>query len=177
MSGVRAAPQAAGFVLFPTLVVLVLVAFLVATSMQGADRQESIARSQADRAESFEAGQSALQSGESWLGDQTVEPSLKSVKVCQQPCVIEENGLTGGGDITETSFWQDNGNVGDISDELAEATGQYFVEYRTFEKDTIVYGQKRDQRHRDFYRVIAFGEGSADKGAVVIESVFAKRFR
>jgi len=166
-----------GFVMVPTLIVLALVAFLVAVGMDNAERQEAVARSGSDRAESFQAGQSALNRAEDWLGDQSAQPDEQTSSNCSHPCVLKEGEI--GGTLTKTSFWMNNNSVGNIDGYFAstDKNGKYFIEYETYQKDTLVQGQKRDQRHRDFYRLGAYGEGEAGSGAVVVESVFAKRFR
>lgn len=171
-----------GAILLPTVIVLAIVGFMGVYAMQGSETQESMARHYQNRSVSFQAAQSGLQRGEGYLGNWSGQspPETQTVATCTQPCVLKEDAFSWS--PTQVSGWEKSQDVGELDNFAGDAEAgweqaNYYIEREQTVKDTRVVGQKRDQRRRVFYEINAYGVGSSGAGEVVLQSVYAKRYR
>jgi Tfp pilus assembly protein PilX len=166
-----------GSALLPAVVILVLVTFMGVFTMQTAGNQKQMVQGLENRNASFSAAMTALRDAENNMDGRTQEPDPQDKNNCtssSQPCVLKSDEL----DLTtDVKKWGNSKVVGEKAFDQSSQVGHYYIELNTYRKDTLVQGQKRDTRKRTMYNVRAHGVGAADRGDVVVESVFAKRYR
>jgi type IV pilus assembly protein PilX len=166
-----------GAALILSLVLLLVLTLLGLSSVRTTTMEEKMASNTRDLKVAFEATESGLREGETWLDSREVIPQAKGNNF-----VYEKNQLP---DLTqqEHTWWTNDDNTGKYSEEdtgstpLSEVNEQprFLVEHRAFIADSLVRGYE-PPKGRDVYRITARGTGTTNTAERIVQNTFAKRF-
>lgn len=166
-----------GATLIISLILLVVLTLLGLSGMQSTVMQERMSNNVRDKNLSFQAAESAVRGGESWVNDQGKNPT--TVDTCTStPCNVYQldaadlTGMTG----QPLSWWQTYGrNYGTAISGVA-ANPHFIVEEHSQPRGSLVMGTGQARSQRYVYRVTALGVGGTDTAQSIIETMYAERF-
>ena len=184
-----------GAVLVVVLAILIVLTLLGITSMTTTTLEEKMAGNAKDANLAFQAAESALRGGESWLWKRADEPDRSPGGTSCTGCVWDVNVLIDYDRITDgtndgkynsygdESLWSTTEGPGTVTvsmpvDAWLKANPQYVIEYIGILRDTQNVGQQQDihpSTYRVFYRIVSRGSG-ATVGRAIAESTFTRRF-
>ncbi len=172
----RPAANERGAALLVSLVVLLTMTVLGVTASRTGFVQERMAGNMRNKALAFEAAETALRQGESWLDNQLggAQPTPVSPSSCASPpCnVLTQNSLDPMADAT----W--SGNDVRTGQQLAERAQPYrfYVERQQVVRESMVMGKSTDERAQVFYEVYAQAVGSDTSAVSILRSSYVLRF-
>jgi type IV pilus assembly protein PilX len=185
-----------GAVLIVSLIMLVLLTLISISSMNSTIMQELMAANEHEYAVSFAAAESAVRSGESWLGNLnlTVKPEIDaSCKDEDPPCtfwVSPTSGLwnSGGsgpayyhGDNTG-SWWQDHGIIFDqvngLSLPVVSAQPRYVTEELSppYKISRSLKHDSGDYNFEYFYQITGRGTARGDISTIIVQTTYGRIF-
>ena len=175
----RPGDRQAGMALVLSLLFLLILTILGVTSMNTSTLQEKMAGNMKNQYTAFQASESALRDGESWLQQQTSRPP---------PTSDGSSGVwnlgTPGDFLDPThdfSWWQANGEEygPDGAQDIASASDdpRYVIEERAFANDSVNLGLSYGISGRYYYRVTGFGVGSTRAAQVLTQSSYPRRYQ
>ncbi|MCF6236725.1 MAG: PilX N-terminal domain-containing pilus assembly protein [Gammaproteobacteria bacterium] len=167
----------AGASLIISLMLLVVLTLLGLSGMQSTIMQERMSSNSRDTMLAFQAAESAVREGESWINSQIQAPG--TVNSCASaPCDIFKLNATDLTNMTDKSlsWWQSNGrNYSSTLNGLA-ASPRFIVEQNSTSRGSLVMGTGQSRSQRVIYRVTAQGIGGTDTAQSIIETMYAERF-
>lgn len=165
-----------GFALVSTLLILLIITILLVSIIQFGRVQEKISASIQDKALAFNAAESTLFSAETWLLNQSTEPS--TLRDClSYPC-LDNADLTADYTQKSSDWWQNHA----VSPEVLlnnnlSSSQRYFIEFIEFVPDTPMLGNAVDpSRGVYYYRIIARATGPYGSGVAILQSTVARRY-
>lgn len=177
---VTLATRQRGVVLIISLIMLLIMTLIGLASMQSTTLEEKMAGNYRDLNIAFQAAESTLRDGETWISQLATEPLL-AVNGCTTGCdVWDINTLL---PTTSSSSYVDGDLWGNA---LAKTTTktipgvahspEYFIEFQQYKRDRLNLGQQGDDSVRIYYGVVAQGVGGRDTTSTVLQSSYARRF-
>ncbi len=169
----RSIEQQRGITLATGLILLLMVTLLGITAMSTSSFQQKMTANFVDKEVAFQAAESGLIAGESWLNSQILAPI--AVSGCTPPCVLAHDPDFYMEDQTAT-WWSTNGALAsEVILPTVSTQPRYTIQYVTFIPDDLVIGSG-DPPGRYYYYVTSRGTGASDDAEVLVESSFARRF-
>jgi type IV pilus assembly protein PilX len=181
------APRERGVALVMAMVFLLILTLIGVTTMSTTVLQERMAGNLQDRNTAFQATESALASGENWLGPLTAMPifdplvtddGLHRQSSTSIPVWLSST-VWGGTDVVD--FTELPGSGGPPSGQLLSIVNQqpqYLIEDLGPIRDplgSLKLGSP-SLSTRNVFRVTASGTGRSDQAMVMVQSVFEKKF-
>lgn len=164
-----------GATLAVTLIMLFLVTLLGVATIQVTSMQEKMSSNLQDKELSFNAAESALAAGETWLMNLTTRPP--AITTCSSfPCVqpnYQNLIIT----AQTESWWAANSAVFNVALANIATPPRYFIERLQFVPDSPVIGDSSIKSTGVYYyQITARGTGSSDKSVTILQSSIGKRF-
>jgi type IV pilus assembly protein PilX len=164
-----------GATLAITLIMLFLVTLLGVASMQVTQLEEKMSSNLQDKELSFNAAETGLSAGESWINSLRIRPM--SITTCSPfPCVQSTNqDLVV---IEQTQGWWAT-NSAPYSNSLSNINQapRYYIEFLQFVPDSPVLGDSSVKSNGVYYyQVTARGTGSSPNAASILQSSIGRRF-
>lgn len=163
--------QQDGMVLVIGLIFLVMLTIIGITAMSSTAMTEKLTQNLRESSTAFEAAESGLGNGESWIQAQSPLPTALST-CTTTPCYVWKKDALGSFYQQSLSWWQSNGIA--FSGNLANVVTQpyYIIEQYGFvpydlSPDTLSQG-----RGYYYYRITSRGTGSTATSQAVIQSIF-----
>jgi len=175
-----------GAVLIAALVLLVVLTLLGLSAMQNTTLEERMAGNLRSENAAFQAAETALRAGESWIGALFVKP------------VADANGSNGvwlldapDADADDDQAWwrqRDASWWSSYADAVGTSTlaygpdlnldvlPRYLIEERGVVRDTLNLGQQNDFVGRPYYQITARGTGMGGQPAVILRSTYSRRY-
>ena len=165
-----------GAVLAITIIFLLLLTILGMAAIENSIIQSKIENNLTDADRAFQAAESALREGESFLFGLSAKPII--VNTCQiKPCVLIHNS-TLYPENQNLSWWETNGTIyqGSLPVKVA-ARPLYIIQFQRFIPDdnTIGLGQGTSSG-KYYYQITARGTGSNINSISILQSVVVRRF-
>lgn len=164
-----------GATLAITLIFLFVITLIGVTTMQVTHLQEKMTSNLQDKELSFNASESALTAGESWLLSQTQQPSVTAT-CSASPCVQEVYQ-----DFEYTaqtnSWWQ--ANASPYASQLSNiaTSPRYFIEFLQFASDSPTIGDSSVKSTGVFYyQITSRGTGATDNSESIIQTTLGRRY-
>ncbi|MBS0287749.1 MAG: pilus assembly protein PilZ [Proteobacteria bacterium] len=164
-----------GVVLITGLIFLLVLTLIGITSMSSTALTEKMTQNFRDYSTAFEAAESALGDGESWVQNQGTTPV--PVSTCSSsPCKVWTYNTFSNFWTQSTSWWQTNAipyssTIGGVATQPYYIIEQYaFVPYQ-LSPDALSKGQGYY-----YYRITALGTGATTTSRAVVQSMFATQF-
>ena len=170
--------QQKGVVLITSLILLLVLTLAISTSLNTVLIEEKVVANQRDRLIAMEAADSALREAEKWITDLKSEPvdsldgSISGVWSTDAPQVADPS----------KEWWLER-DANWWESEVAQAkfsgvsnSPRYVIETFDYVQDSLVAGQQKDERGRNFFRITARGTGGTDTARVLLQTTFTKRF-
>lgn len=193
-----------GMVLITSLVLLLALTLLGLAAMQNTALEERMAGNLRSESLAFQSAEAALREGEGWLASQPAKPLAELRANADDPLVWLENGpaaVDADGSTDELripdilglwwQFWDPVNSWAAFADEyghdLAFVTDpdgnylnlprpRYVIEEYKLVKDSMTVGLQQDYTGSQRYRLTARGVDPSDRSAVILRSVFARRY-
>lgn len=166
-----------GAVLVVSLILLLLMTIIGITAMQTTVLQEKMSGNVRDLDLAFEATESALRLGESWV-DSRLPPKPDPVTTCTAPCqvvftrdALNPSSVTATWDTDSVRPYAGTSTIPNVS-----AQPEYYIEHELFLKDNLNQGTQNDYTGRDLYRITARGTGGNATTQVIVRTTYARRF-
>ncbi len=163
-----------GIVLVAGLIFLLVLTLIGVSSMSSTAMTEKMTQNFRDYSSAFEAAESALGDGESWVQKQASAPIPVS-SCTTSPCRVWSYNASAFW-TQSSSWWQSNGTpysstIGGVATQPYYYIEQYaFVPYQ-LSPDAFSKGQGYY-----YYRVTAIGTGPTTTSRAVVQSIFATQF-
>jgi len=166
--------QSKGATLAITLLILFIITLIGVSSIRVTLMQEKMSTNLQDKELSFNAAETGLAAGESWLLSQSIQPAVY-VQCSVYPCVVEVYDSTNL-DEQSNSWWSSNSaEYGSDLDNVATRP-RYIIEFLQFVPDTPEIGNSNAQNGVFYYQITARGTGSSNDSASTIQATVARRF-
>jgi type IV pilus assembly protein PilX len=169
-----------GVVLAVSLIMLLIMVVIGLASMQSTTLEEKMAGNYRDQNLSFQAAESALREGETWIGTRTAEPPLAAAGCTAQCDVWDVNTLLS---EASSSSYVDVDLWGDTRARTTTATipgvaesPKFFLEFQKYKRDRLNVGQQGDSSVRIYYGVVTQGKGGRASTRTVLQSSYTRRF-
>lgn len=161
-----------GITLAITLVVLLIITLLGIAGMQSGIFQEEMSSNMRDSSLSFQAAETALAAGESWLMALSAFPALQT-SCTSTPCVLS-NDPTVYPEIAGASWWSANGTS--VSTTNAAILPRYVIMYQKFVPDdaTLGYGYSKNGTH--YFTITVQGFGMTNTAMTILQGNIGRRF-
>jgi type IV pilus assembly protein PilX len=185
----RARAQQRGMALIVSLILLLVLTLLGLAAMQNTSLEERMAGNLRAENVAFQASESALRAGESWLGAVTLttQPATTNTSPATgQVWALDAPNPNTGTNLTwwlesDASWWTTNGiaYTGALKYTATDSLSvqpRYAIEQAGFVRDTLVVGQQQDYSGRWFYQTTSRGVDTGGRGEVMLRSTFARRF-
>ena len=166
-----------GAVLITSLILLLVLTIAISSNVNNILIEEKVVSNQRDRLIAMEAAESALREAEAWVGAQTSEPNGTidgSANVWSTDAPKESSNSNEWWLEKDSDWWETNATKANFSGATKEP--YYLIEDYAYVQDSLVTGQQKDERGRNFYRITAKGTGGTDTARVVLQTTFTKRF-
>ncbi|KTC65512.1 type IV pilus assembly protein PilX (plasmid) [Legionella adelaidensis] len=164
-----------GATLAVTLIMLFLITLLGVSTMQVTSMQEKMASTLQDKELSFNAAETALAAGESWLMSLSILPP--AVSTCNPfPCVqapYQNLVVT----AQTNTWWETNSAVYNTSLTNITTQPRYYIEALQFVPDSPVIGDSSvKSKGVTYYQVTARGTGSTTSSVTILQTSLGRRF-
>jgi type IV pilus assembly protein PilX len=173
--------------LIVSLILLLVLTLLGLAAMQNTSLEERMAGNVRAENVAFQAAESALRAGESWITAQGTQP--KTPATISSPPSSGQVWALDGPDATSAAWWLNKdakwwADYGvayaspllyTASEALAVAP-RYVNEQAGFVRDSLVIGQQQDYSGRWFYQVTSRGVDPGGRGEAMLRSTIARRF-
>jgi type IV pilus assembly protein PilX len=191
-------------VLITSLVLLLALTLLGLAAMQNTALEERMAGNLRSESLAFQSAEAALREGEIWLASQPAKPVAELRASSDDPLVWLENGpaaVDAEGNVKPElvptilglwwQFWSPDKSWAAHADEygndlafVTDANGNYLnlprpryvIEEYKLVKDSLTVGLQQDYTGSQRYRLTARGVDPANRSAVILRSVFARRY-
>lgn len=171
------AKKQTGAVLITVLILLLVLTISISANVNNILIEEKVVTNQRDRLIAMESAESALREAETWVGTQITEPigtvdgsgNIWSTDAAKETSESNEWWLD-----KDADWWENNASKADFSGATKEP--YYVIEDYAYVQDSLVMGQQKDNRGRNFYRITAKGTGGTNTARVVLQTTFTKRF-
>ena len=166
--------QQQGAVLVISLIFMVVLTLIGITSVSMSVMEEKMAHNLHDANLAFQAAESALRDGESWLTVQTEAPKTTCPTT---PCELWAlDNLNGGIFTNQTQAWWET-NARPYSNTLSKVASppRFVIEQHSFVPDGLVTGAG-GVSGAYYYRVTARGTGGTDTAQVIVQSTYSRRY-
>ena len=166
-----------GAALIVALIMLVVMTLLGVTIARTTTLQERMAGNLRNKSIAFEAAETTLREGESWVKDQIGGERPKAIAPAScgsPPCdVLTADAL----DPLDPTTW-DPGTHVRTGPQVAEAdeASQFFIEQRQVVRDSLNIGQSTDENARIYYRTTARAVGGTTAAVSILRTEYAARF-
>lgn len=163
-----------GTTLAVSLIMLLLLTLLAVTGMRTTTFEEKMSNNMRDRDTAFQAAESALLEGETFVNNLLAEP-IPTLTCSPQPCVINYDATRYLEDQSE-AWWLANSALFS-SATLSQVNSQprYVIEFYRFVADSPEVGNSVPSGTH-YYRVSARGTGVTDDSITILQTTVAKRF-
>ena len=169
----------AGSVLIVCLLFMTLITMLALNSARTASFEQKMAHGVRDLHAAFQATESALGGGESWLEDRVARPIPENTSsACTAPCdvwVLHAKGDFPDSATKTPAWWASNGRVPAETLTTVNTQPRYLIEEQAFSPDSLTVGIGVPPG-RWFYRVTSRGTGGTDDAEVLLQTSYARRF-
>lgn len=179
-----------GMALITGLLLLMVLTLLGITAMDNAVMEETMVKNQRDKQVAFQAAESAMVDGFSWLDNQTRRPRpgrpVPLNNGIPRAVVNAPDTLTNANAISST-WWGSNGLNYGVATNAAGIAGvavqprhmtEEFVpaEARSVRDDLVVSRDYATSPGRQFYRISSQGSGFSASTQVVVQGIYVKRY-
>lgn len=172
-------PSQRGATLIISLLLLLVLTLIGVTAMQATALQEKMAGNMRNQNLAFQAAEAALRAGENWIDQQTAEPAAQS-SCSTTPCAqVWQLNTPNGGNFLDLNWWKTTSHAqiyGDTTLAKVKTAPQYFVEYHSFIKGSLVIGKQNDEAGRHIYRITAQGTGGTASAQAILQTTYAPQF-
>lgn len=161
-----------GTTLAVSLLMLFVVTLVGVGSIQVATMEEKMSANAQDKVTSFEAAETALINGESWL----INLSTESIPYsdCRSQC-IDTLDTSLNVSAKDASWWASNATKFSGSMSKVKTMPHYRIEYIRFVPDSPELGQSNPPGVY-YYQVTSHGSGLSDTAITLLQTVAARRF-
>jgi len=171
-----------GASLIVSLMLLIVLTLLGLSGMQSTVMQERMSNNVRDKGMAFQAAESALRSGESWVKNQNM-PTRGALTVqdgtsCSAPCDLVGLDDYVGMATQDFSWWETNGR---IYSDMPTGTGEvasaprFIVEEHSDQRDSLADPTDTSSPPvRTLYRLTALGVGGTATAESMIETLYAR---
>ncbi len=168
--------QQQGAVLVVGLILLAVVVILTTTSMNLTSLSEIMTSNQKDKEISYQASESALSDGESWLANLTDAP--EALNTCPTPpCSVVQEAVYANLANQDGSWWQTYGTAFSATIPGVGAQPRYVIEFVHF----VPYELSPDAQAKGngyyTYQVSAHGTGTSGDTRSVVQSTYVVQYR
>jgi type IV pilus assembly protein PilX len=164
-----------GTVIMIGLVFMLVMTLIAITSMNHATLSELMASNDRQQMQAFQASESALKGGESWLQNQSTPPDESST-CSSPPCLVWQSNILSQIWTQPHSWWTTQGTQIATSINGVSTQPVYIIESESF----VPYELSPDARSKGmgyyFYRVTSKGTGGTDNANAIVESIYATQF-
>ncbi len=171
-----------GATLVVALIFLLILTILGVTSVSNSILQQKMAGNLRDQSVAFEAAESAVRAGETWVSNLADKP----VALPSNPAGLDnvwQTGILANLGYNNLSWWTTNGvdyavaTTGGETIKQANTQPRYVIEKVTFIPDAMdqnnPYGPPSGKH---YYRITGYGIGATQTAQAVTQSTFVKRF-
>ncbi|MCF6252213.1 MAG: PilX N-terminal domain-containing pilus assembly protein [Methylococcaceae bacterium] len=170
--------QQSGAVLVISLIMLLLLTLIGVTGTQVSSMEEKMAGNFKDQNMAFQAAESGLRAGETWVAVQGIRPVPNNTGSTQVWT------LDSAATATTNNWWEErnatwwSSNAVQFAATLSDVKTKpyYLIEQQYFDKDSLTIGMSNDNSGRVLYRVTAKGTGGSDSTRALLQSTYSKRF-
>lgn len=155
-----------------TLIILLLITIIGIAALQSSLFEEKMSASSRDRERSFEAAETSMSDGQSWLFSLTQFPN-SSTNCSSVPCVLTYNPSIYP-EFQSPSWWATNGTT--VSTTATASLPKYVVEYQRFVSDDKTIGYNYVTQGSHFFRITSQGAGITDKAKTILQGSLKRRF-
>jgi type IV pilus assembly protein PilX len=162
-----------GIVLVVSLIMLLVMTLLGVSAMNTSLIAEKMAGNSRDVELAFQAAESGLREGESWISNQTVEP-VATNDGSSRVWALEAMGS----DIStkNQAWWMNNAEAYASPIAKVNTVPHMIIEYQLFVPDDLLVGNGNGSEGLTYYRVTSRGTGGSDQARVLLQSTTARRF-
>lgn len=164
-----------GIILIVGLIILLVLTILAISVINFSSGSEKLTSNQRDKAISFQAAESALTDGETWIKQQVAPP--QSASVCNPgPCnVFVLNTLTSY-QTQPLSWWSTYGRPYSSTITQAKTQPRFIIEEYSFIPYDLSPQTSSKRSGYYYYRITAAGSGATDNAKSVVQSIYSTQF-
>ncbi|MCU7836978.1 MAG: hypothetical protein KZQ83_17215 [gamma proteobacterium symbiont of Taylorina sp.] len=161
-----------GAVLISSLIFLLILTLMATTSIKVSILDETMSANIKDKNLAFQAAESALRSGESWMDAQILVPENDNYRIY---------ALDSFDALDRSWWWPNHSNIDEDNEgiatnmQLVNKDPRYAVEQKSFIKDSLRVGHE-PPAGQYIHRVTAFGVGGTENTFSLLQSTFTKRY-
>lgn len=163
-----------GAVLVVSLIFLFILTLLGVGSMDIVTIEEKMSSNLRDGNLAFQAAESALREGESWISSQVTNPPQNcDADSCEMWAL---NSLNNGQFIGQTDgWWQSKGRVSTSTFAEINSNPHFIVEDHSFQADSLKNGTGNSSGIH-YYRITARGTGGTGDAQAIVQSIYSRRY-
>lgn len=162
-----------GIVLVISLIMLLVMTLIGVSAMNASMVAEKMAGNSRDVELAFQAAETGLRYGETWIANQIAEPEAKANGSSQ---VWTLEGIGTGITTKNQAWWMTNAVAYTSAISNVKTAPRIVIEYTAFVPDDLLVGSGNGSEGLTYYRVTSRGTGGSDQSRVLLQSTTARRF-